>query len=101
MTSPFVPIGLFVALVLSVVAAIPLSSSKSGLALLSVIGFMGALGALAWVVLRTDRDADPHRRLLAAADRFDDGWPRFERDFWAHVARRDARRGSSSASPSE
>jgi hypothetical protein len=23
--------------------------------------------------------------MLRAADRFDDGWHRFERDFWAHV----------------
>jgi hypothetical protein len=88
MTSPFVPIGLFVALVASVVAAIPLSSSGTGLALLSVAGFMGSLGALAWFVLRTDRAADPRRGLLAAADRFDDGWSHFERDFWAHVENR-------------
>jgi hypothetical protein len=86
MTSPIVPVALFAALVLSVAAAVPLSAAGSGFALVSIAGFMAAMGALAWFVLRADREADPRRSLMRAADRFEERWAGFERDFWAHVA---------------
>jgi hypothetical protein len=47
---------------------------------------MASLGGLAVFVIRADNAADPRRALLRAADRFEERWPRFERDFWAHVA---------------
>jgi hypothetical protein len=74
---------LFVALVLSVIVA--LSAGGAALALTAAGAFMASLVALAWAVLRADRAADPLRGMLRTADRFDDRWCDFERDFWAHV----------------
>jgi hypothetical protein len=88
MPSSLLPIGLFVALVLSVIGG--LSAGGTGLALLAVVGFMASLGALAWAVLRADRAADPRHGMLRAASRFDERWHDFERDFWAHVSAREA-----------
>jgi ABC-type transport system involved in cytochrome bd biosynthesis fused ATPase/permease subunit len=88
MPSPLVPIGLFVALVLSVIAG--LTAGGAALGLLAVCGFMASLGALAWAVLRADRAADPRHGMLRAADRFEERWHDFERDFWAHVSAREA-----------
>jgi hypothetical protein len=84
MPSSFLPVGLFVALVVSVIVA--LSAGGAALALIAAGGFMATLAALAWVVLRADRAADPLHGMLRAADRFDDRWCDFERDFWAHVS---------------
>jgi hypothetical protein len=86
MRSPFAPVALFVALFVSVGSTVPLAKAGSGLVWLGVAGFVLAQGALAWIVLSRDRAADPRRMLLLAADRFEERWPRFERDFWAHVA---------------
>jgi hypothetical protein len=85
MSSPFAPVALFAALVLSAVAAVPLAGAGSGAAALAMALFAGSLAALTFVVLRTDAERDPRRSMLRAADRFEDGWHRFERDFWAHV----------------
>jgi hypothetical protein len=86
MTSPLPPILSFVALVVSAAVAIPLASVDPALAMVGIAGFMTSLGMLAFMVLRADRAADPRRGLIQAVDRFDKRWPRFERDFWAHVA---------------
>lgn len=90
MSSPIVPVALFAALVLSM--ALPLTVVGTPLALLSIAAFMAAMGALAWVVLRADREADPRRSLMRAADSFDERWAKFESDFWAHVAARSGAR---------
>jgi hypothetical protein len=45
------------------------------------------------VVLRADREADPRRGLIRAIDGFDDRWPKFEDDFWAHVSARESAAG--------
>jgi hypothetical protein len=50
MPSQLIPVGLFVTLVLSVIAA--MSAPGSAPALLAVVWFMASLGALAWAVLR-------------------------------------------------
>jgi hypothetical protein len=81
MRSPFVPVALFLALVLSVIAALPLAGS---LVVLSIAGFMASLGALAWWVLWADRDLAP--AAVAVSDPFETDWRSFERAFWAHVA---------------
>jgi hypothetical protein len=86
MKSPFVPVLLFLALVASVLASLPLAGT---LVALSVIVFMGSLGALAWWVLWADRRPSP-RPIRAPADPFDADWQEFERDFWAHVAEQEA-----------
>lgn len=83
---PLAPVGLFAALFVSVASTVPLAKAGSGLVWIGLVGFVVAQAALAWVVLSRDRAADPRRRLLLAADRFEERWPRFERDFWAHVA---------------
>jgi hypothetical protein len=82
MRSPFVPVALFLALVLSVIAALPLAGS---LVVLSIVGFMASLGALAWWVLWADRDA-ASGPAAGATDPFETEWQSFERAFWAHVA---------------
>lgn len=89
MKSPFVPIALFAALVVSVLAALPLAGS---LVVLSIVGFMGSLAALAWWVLWSDRAPVPvgvgALETLAVPDdapaEWD--WKSFESDFWAHVS---------------
>jgi hypothetical protein len=86
MTSPLLPVLSFITLVVSAAAAIPLAAAAPGLALIGVFGFMASLAMLAFVVVRADQAADPRRDLRLALDRFDKRWPRFERDFWAHVA---------------
>jgi hypothetical protein len=83
--SPVAPVALFAALVLSVAAAVPLADAGAGFAGIAIAAFLASLAALTYVVLRTDAARDPRRSMLRAADRFDDGWHRFERDFWAHV----------------
>jgi hypothetical protein len=84
MKSPFVPIALFLALVASVGAALPLAGTA--FLSLSLFGFMLSLGGLAWWVISTDLEADPSRKLKRAADGWEESWQSFERDFWAHVA---------------
>jgi hypothetical protein len=91
MPSPLIPVALFVTLVLSVVAA--LSAPGSATALLAVAWFMASLAALAWAVLRADREADPRRGMVRAIDGFDERWSNFERDFWAHVSARESAAG--------
>jgi hypothetical protein len=91
MPSPLAPAALFGTLVLSVAAAVPLSEAGAGVAGLAVLGFALSLGALTFLVLRADATADPRRSMLRAADRFDDVWHGFERDFWAHVDALDTR----------
>jgi hypothetical protein len=85
MNSPFAPIALFVALILSVSATVPLSDAAPELAILAALGFLAALAGLACVVIRADRAQDPRWTMRRAAERFDERWPRFVRDFWAHV----------------
>ena len=75
---------LFVALVASILAALPLAGTA--FLSLSLFGFMLSLGGLAWWVISTDLNADPRHALKRAADRWDEGWEIFEQDFWAHVA---------------
>ena len=84
MKTPFVPVALFLALVLSVVASLPLAGTA--FLSLSLFGFMASLGGLAWWVISTDLNADPVRKLKRAADGWEESWQVFERDFWAHVA---------------
>ncbi|MEA2439670.1 MAG: hypothetical protein QOH76_1094 [Thermoleophilaceae bacterium] len=91
MRTPFVPVALFLALVLSVVAALPLAGTA--FLSLSLFGFMASLGGLAWWVISTDLNADPRQKLIRTADRWDEGWRSFEQDFWAHVASRETARG--------
>jgi hypothetical protein len=91
MKTPFVPVALFLALVLSVVAALPLAGTA--FLSLSLFGFMASLGGLAWWVIRADLAADPHQKLKRTAEKWEDGWESFERDFWAHVDAGKATRG--------
>ena len=84
MKSPFVPIALFLALVASIVAALPLAGTA--FLSLSLFGFMLSLGGLGWWVISTDLAMDPRHQLKRTAERFDEGWQSFEQDFWAHVA---------------
>src|SRR3954471_22028152 len=90
MKTPFVPIALFVALVASVLAALPLAGTA--FLSLSLFGFMLSLGGLAWVVISTDLAMDPLQRLKRASEGFEESWPSFVQDFWAHVASVEARR---------
>lgn len=84
MKTPYVPIVLFVALVGSVVAALPLAGTV--FVSLSFFGFMLSLGGLAWWVISKDLSMDPRHRLKRAAEGFEENWQTFEQDFWAHVA---------------
>jgi hypothetical protein len=84
MKTSLVPIALFVALVASVVAVVPLEGTA--FLSLSLFGFMLSLGGLAWWVIRTDLSMDPRHQLKRAAQRFEESWTSFEQDFWAHVA---------------
>jgi hypothetical protein len=90
MKTPFVPIALFVALVASVLAALPLAGTA--FLSLSLFGFMLSLGGLAWWVISTDLSMDPRHQLKRAAAGFDENWQTFEHDFWAHVAQRETSR---------
>jgi hypothetical protein len=85
MRSPLIPIALFALLMSSIVAAIPLSATGSGLAIVALGGFVFGLGALAWWVVFVDRETDPRTYMERTADRFEARWGKFERDFWAHV----------------
>jgi hypothetical protein len=84
MKTSLVPIALFVALITSVVAVMPLEGTA--FLSLSLFGFMLSLGGLAWWVIRTDLSMDPRHRLKLAAEGFEENWKGFEQDFWAHVA---------------
>jgi hypothetical protein len=84
MKTPFVPIALFLALVSSVAAALPLGGTP--FLSLSLFGFMASLGGLAWWVISTDLNADPRQKLKRAAEGWEESWRSFEQDFWAHVA---------------
>jgi hypothetical protein len=84
MKTPFVPIALFIALVSSVGAALPLAGTA--FLSLSLFGFMASLGGLAWWVISTDLNADPRQKLKRAAEGWEESWLSFEQDFWAHVA---------------
>ena len=90
MKTPVVPIALFLALVASVLAALPLAGTA--FLSLSLFGFMLSLGGLAWWVISTDLSMDPRHRLKRAADGFEESWQSFEQDFWAHVASRETTR---------
>ena len=85
MKTPLVPVVLFLALVASVLAALPLAGTA--FLSLSLFGFMLSLGGLAWWVIRIDLSMDPVHQLKRAAAGFDESWTSFEQDFWAHVAR--------------
>ena len=91
MKAALVPVTLFLTLVLSVAAALPLAGTA--FLSLSLFGFMASLGGLAWWVIRADLNADPRHQLKRAADRWEEGWQSFEQDFWAHVASHEATRG--------
>jgi hypothetical protein len=90
MKTPLVPVALFVALVASVLAVLPLAGT--GFASLSIFGFMLSLGGLAWWVINKDLSMDPRHRLKRAAEGFEESWHSFEQDFWSHVASLDASR---------
>jgi hypothetical protein len=85
-----IPVALFVALITSVVAVVPLEGTA--FLSLSLFGFMLSLGGLAWWVIRIDLSMDPRHQLKRAAAGFDESWTLFEQDFWAHVASREAAR---------
>ena len=91
MKTTLVPVALFLALVLSVLAALPLAGTA--FLSLSLFGFMASLGGLAWWVISADLNADPRRKLARTAERWEEEWHCFERDFWAHVASREATHG--------
>ena len=84
MKKPYVPIVLSLALVASVLAALPLAGTA--FLSLSLFGAMLSLGGLGWWVISTDVSMDPRQRLKRTADRFEENWQSFEQDFWAHVA---------------
>jgi hypothetical protein len=84
MKTPYVPIALFLALVASVGAALPLAGTV--FVSLSLFGFMLSLGGLGWWVISKDLSMDPGYRLKRAADAFEENWSTFEQDFWTHVA---------------
>jgi hypothetical protein len=83
---------LFVALVLSVAAALPLAGTA--FVSLSFFGFMLSLGGLAWWVIRADRIISPRGRGVLAFGSWEEGWESFESDFWAHVAEQEMARDS-------
>ena len=72
-------------LVVSVAAAVPLAESSPALAVAALFGFVASLAGLAVVVVKADLAADPRRHLRQTLERFDERWPKFEREFWAHV----------------
>ena len=78
-----VPVFLFISLAASIAAALPLAGTP--VVSLSLLFFLLSLGGLAWWVVRADAAADPRQRLARAADRWEEGWEKFEHDFWAHV----------------
>jgi hypothetical protein len=86
MTYPFLPVSLFFALCLSVVAVVPLAEAGHGFVWVAAVAFAAALGALAWLILRADNALDPRLAMERSIERFEQRWPKFERDFWAHVA---------------
>ena len=90
MDSPLVPAALFMTLVVSVAAAVPLADASPVLAVVALFGVVASLAGLALVVVRADLSCDPRRHLTQTLERFDERWPKFEREFWAHVARREA-----------
>ena len=90
MKTPFVPVVLFLALVASVLAALPLAGTA--FLSLSLFGFMLSLGGLAWWVISTDLAMDPRQQLKRAAQGFEESWQSFEQEFWAHVASLEATR---------
>jgi hypothetical protein len=90
MNSPLLPAGLFAMLVVSVSAAVPLADASPPLAIVALFGAVAALAGLVFVVLRADLSYEPRKHLTQTLERFDERWPKFERDFWAHVASRGA-----------
>jgi hypothetical protein len=86
MLKAWTPIALLAALQLSAFAAIPLSVIAPELGVAAFATFALSLAALAWWVIRADRKPS----LVDTADRFDERWPTFERDFWAYVEEREA-----------
>jgi hypothetical protein len=90
MFKAWTPIALLGALQLSAFAAIPLSVAAPELGVAAIAIFALSMAALAWWLIRTDRASDPELTLVETADRFDERWPSFERDFWAHVEAREA-----------
>jgi hypothetical protein len=85
MNSPLLPAGLFMALVVSISAAVPLADAAPALAIVALFGAVASLAGLIFVVLRADLAYDPRRHLTQTLESFDERWPKFERDFWAHV----------------
>jgi hypothetical protein len=83
--SPFLPAALFMTLVVSVAAAVPLADASPALAVAALFGFVASLAGLAFVVVRADLSQDPRRHLTRTLERFEERWPKFEREFWAHV----------------
>jgi hypothetical protein len=102
MRSPFVPVALFVALIVSVLIALPLAGTA--FVSLSFFGFMVSLACLGWWVVRADRrvgaapaaEAEELPMLLAEDDLppLEPDWDSFERDFWIHVAEQETAWGS-------
>jgi hypothetical protein len=90
MKTPFVPIALFLALVASVLAALPLAGTA--FLSLSLFGFMLSLGGLGWWVIAADIRMDPRQKMKRAAEGFEENWQTFEQDFWTHVASVEATR---------
>lgn len=101
MRSPFVPVALFVTLVLSVVVVLPLAGSA--FVSLAFFGFMASLGGLAWWVVRSDGAVAtaavapaplPAEMLLDDDVPLEQDWDAFESDFWTHVAEQETAWGS-------
>jgi cell division protein FtsW (lipid II flippase) len=101
MRSPFVPVALFVTLVLSVVVVLPLAGSA--FVSLAFFGFMASLGGLAWWVVHSDDAVAaaavapaplPAEMLLDDDVPLEQDWDAFESDFWTHVAEQETAWGS-------
>jgi hypothetical protein len=90
MRSPLVPAALFTTLVFSVATAVPLATASPALAVAAMFVAFVCLAGLSYVFVRGDIGYDPRRHLTQTLERFDERWPKFERDFWAHVASRGA-----------
>ena len=90
MNSPLVPAALFMTLVVSVAAAVPLASASPVLAVVAMFVVVASLAGLAVVFVRGDLGYDARKHLTQTLERFDERWPKFERDFWAHVRSRGA-----------
>jgi hypothetical protein len=86
MTSPLIPAALFVSFFVALSASLPLAGTAPAFALMCVAICMVTFLAIIWWTVRTDAEMDPRQRLTKTLDRFDERWPKFERDFWAHVA---------------